>query len=271
MGLWRWILPLLTLLVVLLLDAIHASSLEREELGRVLKIMPPNGPAARYGNVVMRQKCQKAGMAPVVFPHWSHRARYTCRVCHVELDFAMRLGGSGITREKYLGGKFCGKCHNGTVAFGVEGGPAAACNRCHMTDTTPLDNRFDRFASRLPPAHYGNGIDWSAALAGGSVAPLQTLTQGAMNTSKALEKPLDMGTGAPRSYVAFSHQQHLTEMDCSICHPDIFNIKKKGTRNFSMEVNIYGQFCGVCHMRVAFPMNDCRRCHPEMSSNSSAL
>jgi hypothetical protein len=22
------------------------------------------------------------------------------------------------------------------------------------------------------------------------------------------------------------------------------------------------EFCGVCHLTVAFPMNDCKRCHP---------
>ena len=54
-------------------------------------------------------------------------------------------------------------------------------------------------------------------------------------------------------------------MDCAVCHPDIFNIKEKGTPYFSMETNIDGMFCGTCHMRVAFPMNDCRRCHPGMS------
>lgn len=23
-----------------------------------------------------------------------------------------------------------------------------------------------------------------------------------------------------------------------------------------------GEFCGVCHLSVAFPVNDCARCHP---------
>jgi hypothetical protein len=31
-----------------------------------------------------------------------------------------------------------------------------------------------------------------------------------------------------------------------------------------MKMNLAGEFCGVCHMTVAFPMNDCKRCHPAM-------
>jgi hypothetical protein len=35
-----------------------------------------------------------------------------------------------------------------------------------------------------------------------------------------------------------------------------------------MDNNIFGNFCGACHMLVAFPMNDCRRCHPQMQNMS---
>ena len=26
------------------------------------------------------------------------------------------------------------------------------------------------------------------------------------------------------------------------------------------------EFCGVCHLTVAFPMDDCKRCHSKTSS-----
>jgi hypothetical protein len=35
-----------------------------------------------------------------------------------------------------------------------------------------------------------------------------------------------------------------------------------------MDSNIYGNFCGACHLQVAFPMNDCRRCHTSMGNTS---
>jgi len=252
------------------LDVSVLWAVDRAELGRVLNIMPPNGPAAKFGTVVMRRKSRVAGMPPVVFPHWSHRARYTCRVCHTELDFAMKSGGSGITRQKYLAGKFCGHCHDGVTAFTVKDGAGKQCVRCHTKDATPNTERFEAFAATLPSASFGNGIDWAAALTQKKIAPLSTLSSGTeqFKLPGALKKPLALGTTSPRSSVSFSHEEHAAELDCSNCHPDIFDIKKRGTQHFSMEVNLYGQFCGACHMKVAFPMNDCRRCHPEMSNSS---
>ena len=37
---------------------------------------------------------------------------------------------------------------------------------------------------------------------------------------------------------------------------------------FSMPLILKGEFCGVCHVTVAFPMNDCKRCHPAMTPDS---
>jgi c(7)-type cytochrome triheme protein len=90
----------------------------------------------------------------------------------------------------------------------------------------------------------------------------------AMPLPEKLRLPMKLSTAAPRSDVTFSHEGHFSELDCSSCHPDIFTIKKKGTVDFSMDKNIFGNYCGACHMRVAFPMNDCKRCHPYMSSFS---
>jgi c(7)-type cytochrome triheme protein len=50
-------------------------------------------------------------------------------------------------------------------------------------------------------------------------------------------------------------------LDCNNCHPDNFNIKKKTTKHFSMERILKREFCGVCHLTVAFPMDDCKRCY----------
>ena len=51
------------------------------------------------------------------------------------------------------------------------------------------------------------------------------------------------------------------------CHPDVFNIKKKTTEHFEMRFILEGRFCGACHLTVAFPLNDCMRCHPAMHRN----
>lgn len=260
------VLPLVFLAV--LSNSGSAWAGDRYELGKVLHAMPPNGPFWMYGNVVMRRKSTKAGMAPVVFSHWSHRARYTCRVCHLELCFSMLSGDTGITREQYLAGKYCGACHDGKTAFTVRDGEPRQCGKCHMKDPHALEKQFEKFAAKLPMASFGNGIDWAKALKSGYVKPINSVLTQHFNIQfpEKLRAPIKLGTTSPRSDVTFSHEDHFAELDCSSCHPEIFNIKKKGTETFSMERNIYGNFCGACHMYVAFPMNDCKRCHPQISN-----
>jgi c(7)-type cytochrome triheme protein len=242
-------------------------AIDRAELGNIIKTIPANGPFWKYGTLEMRRKAKKAGMAAVVFSHWSHRAQYTCRVCHQELGFSMRSGDSGITRAQYVAGKYCGACHNGVTAFTVQDGPGRQCDKCHMKDTRELEKQFEDFAKDMPFASFGNGIDWAEAIRTGKIRPKNALAseQAIQNLPDKLKSPMKLGTSTPRSDVTFSHEEHFFELDCSACHPDIFNIKKKGTKAFTMESNIYGSYCGACHMRVAFPMNDCKRCHSQMS------
>jgi c(7)-type cytochrome triheme protein len=61
------------------------------------------------------------------FPHWIHRVRYRCDVCHDDL-FEMKLGASEITMDMMSQGGSCGTCHNGQVAFKTD---FTSCSRCH--------------------------------------------------------------------------------------------------------------------------------------------
>ena len=66
-----------------------------------------------YGRVVIHNFSEKSGLAPVVFDHWLHRAKYTCRLCHVDIGFAMKAGETGIKASDNMAGYYCGACHNG--------------------------------------------------------------------------------------------------------------------------------------------------------------
>ena len=259
----------LILAITVCMQGSVSNATDRAELVTIIKTIPQNGPFWKYGTLEMRRRTKKAGIPAAVFPHWSHRARYTCRVCHDELGFSMRSGDTGVTRAQYVAGKYCGACHNGVTAFTVQDGPVRQCDRCHMKDTAALEKRFDEFAEGQPFAKFGNGIDWYEALKSGTIRPQNALTgeKPVLGLPAKLKVPMKLGTAAPRSDVTFSHEEHFLELDCSACHPDIFNIKKKGTKAFTMENNIFGNYCGVCHMRVAFPMNDCKRCHNQISGN----
>jgi c(7)-type cytochrome triheme protein len=86
------------------------------------------GPDARaeYGDVVLNKHAEAEGVRPVVFPHWFHRVRFRCNVCHQELGFKMRAGSNDVTMQDIVDGKFCGMCHNGQIAWSTE-----RCDLCH--------------------------------------------------------------------------------------------------------------------------------------------
>lgn len=81
---------------------------------------------AEYGDVVINKRASLAGMRPVIFPHWFHRIRFRCRVCHIEAGFEMRAGANDIYMLDIMEGRFCGKCHNNRIAWGPEN-----CLLCH--------------------------------------------------------------------------------------------------------------------------------------------
>jgi c(7)-type cytochrome triheme protein len=81
---------------------------------------------AEYADVVLNRYSDKNAVRPVVFPHWFHRIRFRCKVCHSELGFEMRAGANDVQMSDIIDGKFCGMCHNGRIAWGVDN-----CDLCH--------------------------------------------------------------------------------------------------------------------------------------------
>lgn len=221
--------------------------------------LPPQPPPELFGNLLIDRGAASAKVKPVVFSHWSHRLRYTCRVCHLELDFALKRNGTGITEEASRGGAYCGACHDGKTAFGHT---EANCPRCHTGEKRIPEEGLARLAG-LPRAKFGNGVDWSAALSSGRIAPADTLSPGPkrMTLDRTVSLEAEWAMVPP---AVFSHAEHTLWLDCANCHPAVFNIKKKTTRHFSMKAILAGEFCGACHLDVAFPLDDCKRCHPKI-------
>jgi c(7)-type cytochrome triheme protein len=86
----------------------------------------PGSANAEYGDIVINNYSDGAGMRPAIFPHWFHRIRFRCKVCHADLGFKFQAGGNQINMVKIIDGQFCGGCHNGEIAWSVEN-----CNFCH--------------------------------------------------------------------------------------------------------------------------------------------
>lgn len=84
--------------------------------------------AAVEGDIVFQRKGDGAREAPpATFPHWAHRIRFKCYVCH-DAIFQMKGGANPVTMDAIREGKFCGTCHDGNAAFSVS---FETCGRCH--------------------------------------------------------------------------------------------------------------------------------------------
>ncbi len=229
-----------------------------------------------YGKVIINNFSEKAGLSPVVFDHWIHRSRFTCRLCHVDVAFAMKAGTTGIKASDNMNGYYCGTCHNGKMRFEDKkvfescskkipyGDDIKRCERCHSLGKNVVrEYDFTKFTEWFPKERFGNGIDWEKTEEEGKIKLVDFLEGVSIRRpSLAIQKDFSISAkveGMPD--IIFSHRKHTVWNGCELCHPEIFIGVKKGTTKYSM-VDIYdGKYCGVCHSSVAFPLLDCQRCH----------
>ena len=223
--------------------------------------LPPLSDPQDYGDILMDRVSSDAKVKPVFFSHWRHRIKYSCRVCHFELDFALANEQTEITEEDNLNGLFCGACHDGTIAFGHT---KENCNKCHTGKIISHEKEYIDFSNKVKQAPFGNKINWVDAVESGVIDPVYSIynkDEKPLGFDKKLELRADWGMIPPAE---FDHKTHTRWLDCANCHPDIFNVKKKTTKHFSMKYILDNKFCGVCHLRIALPLDDCKGCHPAM-------
>lgn len=227
-----------------------------------------------YGNVVMATTSTAAGVQSVSFDHWNHRQNFSCRLCHVDLTFSMNVGETQVTSTDNERGSYCGACHNGTFVFAGKPLFAACrsneqplsepCTFCHTAAASrQKEDKFRVFSANLPKERLGNGIDWEKAELEGKAKLIDTLEKVPVKRkAMAIREDFDLAAkteGMPE--IIFSHKKHTLWGGCESCHPDLFIGVKKGTNSYSMVDLFAGRYCGACHGKVAFPTNDCQRCH----------
>ncbi len=236
-----------------------------------MRIVPPH----LYGEVILGNSSRGAGLAPVVFEHWRHRAMYTCRLCHVDIGFAMEAGATKIRAATNRDGFHCGACHNGKsmydgkVIFAACSDNSARveserCSRCHSAgDPGAKKKEFDEIFRNFPRKGLGDALDWEEAESKGLIKPLDFVEGISVRRSPLkMEKELTIESrGTWMSNVRFSHKKHAAWNGCEVCHPEIFPSTKQGTVKYSMYQITGGEYCGVCHDKVAFALIDCQRCH----------
>ena len=230
----------------------------------------PPPPASQYGQVILNNHAS-TGPGPVVFDHWLHRSKFTCRLCHVDIGFAMQANATGVSATTNAQGFHCGACHNGTTAF--DGKPtfaacsnrpeSAQCDRCHSLGKKGVRQyEYETYSAKFPKSIYG--IDWEGAEKSHQIQPVDFVD--GISVKKPAMKPRgNFGVQPQYSWVhpiQFSHEKHIVWNGCELCHPEIFPAAEKGTAQYSMLANVEGRYCGSCHGKVAFPLNNCQRCHP---------
>lgn len=101
--------------------------------------------------------------------------------------------------------------------------------------------------------------DWMGALRSGKINPRASLT--GKEPMKVLDLDIIMRNTKEMPNVRFPHSSHTMWLDCSNCHPYPFQAKA-GSTTIQMADIFRGQYCGMCHDRVAFiTFFACTRCH----------
>ncbi len=234
------------------------------------RALPPE-----YGNVIINNYSVRGGMPPVEFKHWLHRSMYTCRLCHVDLAFGMRAGTTNIRAADNRKGFYCGTCHNGRMAYkdktvfascnaDINNETARRCERCHSYGKNAApEYDFYALTKKFPKERFGNGVDWETAESGGFIKLIDYIEGVSIRRpAMAVSKDFTLSATVPgMADIIFSHAKHTVWNGCELCHPEIFVGIKKGLTKYPMTDIYEGKFCGACHVKVAFPLIDCQRCH----------
>jgi c(7)-type cytochrome triheme protein len=108
------------------------------------------------------------------------------------------------------------------------------------------------------PRDRRNQVDWVAALDQGLIDPRADLL--GETQMQTLDLDILMKNTQFMPWVKFPHLPHTKWLACSNCHPAIF-IPKENANPISMNKVLRGEYCGVCHDKVAFALFICERCH----------
>jgi c(7)-type cytochrome triheme protein len=243
-----------------------------------LPAAPPSNPAD-FGKVILDNYASTLGPGPVVFDHWLHRSKFTCRLCHVDIGFAMQAKATGVRAATNHEGFHCGACHDGKRVFNgktifascSDDVGSAECDRCHSVGKKDVRKySYGPFTAKFPKGLYG--VDWEAAEKAGMVKPVDFLPGISIKKTPIQSRP-DFTIKAGLTWVHpvhFSHEKHAIWNGCELCHPEIFPTISKAEAQNTMFSNIEGHHCGACHEKVAFPLNNCIKCHPRAPAWATA-
>lgn len=189
-----------------------------------------------HGGDVLYTKPVKA----VLFSHKVHvdDRGLSCEMCHSQLFEMSSLSAQerpDFTMNSLYKGKYCGACHNGTMAFASN----TQCARCH-NGVKGYDAAVAK-AKDNPSAGSGNGPKGAVMI------------------------------GQGESAVEFVHDVHTRKFKCGECHTKLFAFKK-GQVKMTMAGMYAGKFCGACHNgKKSFSSKACEKCHAKTPAPKADL
>ncbi len=127
--------------------------------------------------------------------------------------------------------------------------------------TSPADPVLEKANEALTmlPVDKKGAVDWMKALNSGAITPRADL-MGA-GKMEIFDADIIMKNTKKMPYVKFPHSSHTRWLTCVNCHDEIFT-PKAGANPVDMTKIFLGQYCGVCHGKVAFTaIFSCERCH----------
>lgn len=108
------------------------------------------------------------------------------------------------------------------------------------------------------PRDRRNEVDWVKTLEQGHIEPRADLKGESQMVT--MDMDIVMKNTQYMPWVRFPHFAHTKWLACENCHPKIF-IPQEHANPISMNKVLRGEYCGVCHDKVAFSLFICERCH----------
>lgn len=125
-------------------------------------------------------------------------------------------------------------------------------------------------AAKLLPIDAAGAADWGKAVESGVIRPRpgpdpETPQQAVLDMDVELPAPSKVFT------VIYPHAAHTEWLACGNCHPAIFPLKRGAEPlEITMVMVRAGQYCGVCHGKVAFALDGhCSRCHSRIPATAA--
>lgn len=119
------------------------------------------------------------------------------------------------------------------------------------------------------PKDEDNEVDWERATREGLINPIASIDENSGEEFIMDFRVVIKFNNMLIKDVVFSHAVHTYWLNCSSCHPKLFN-PEVATNHMTMKEMREGKYCGKCHGMVAFPTDvidapnfraNCLRCH----------